>query len=44
MRVSDAKALVGKFVTLELIGGARLTTKAETVDEDPDAERYYMVK
>src|SRR3954451_7630000 len=42
MRVSDASALLGKIVTLELIGGIRLTTKVESVDRDPETGRFYL--
>ena len=42
MRISDAKALVGKIVTLDLIGGVRLTTKVETMDKDPKAGQFYL--
>lgn len=42
MRVSDASALLGKIVTLELIGGIRLTTKVESVDTDPETGGFYM--
>ncbi len=42
MRVSDASALLGKIVTLEMVGGIRLTTKIESVDRDPETGRFYM--
>lgn len=42
MRISDAKALAAKIVTLELVGGARLTTKIEDVDQDPESGRFYL--
>ncbi len=34
MRVFDAKALIGKIVTLDLITGIRLTTKIESVEQE----------
>ena len=42
MRISDAKALVGKIVTLELVGGARLTTKIEVVYQDSETGRFHL--
>ena len=42
MLVSSAKALVGKIVTLELVGGIRVTTKVAAVERDSATGQFYL--
>ena len=42
MRVSDASALVGQIVTLELVGGIRVTTKVAAVERDSATGQFYL--